>query len=76
MTDILIWLLAALAALGGVVLGRIWGRAEGKHAGKREAKRDAMETTLEQVERGRSSVRNGRNAGDPADRLRDNDGHW
>ena len=69
MADLLIWLVAALGAVGGVVLGRVWGRSEGKRAGKREAERDAMEDRNNRVERGRDAVRDGRGAGDPADRL-------
>ncbi len=76
MAEFLIWLLAALGAVCGVVLGRVWGRVEGKRAGKREAERDAMEDTIEKVERGRAAVRDGRDAGDPAQRLRRNDGAW
>ncbi len=76
MADFLIWLVAALGAGGGVVLGRVWGRVEGKRAGKREAERDAMEETFGKVERGRKAVRDGRDAGDPAQRLRRNDGRW
>ena len=76
MADLLIWLVAALGAGGGVVLGRVWGRAEGKRAGKREAERDAMQDKNERVERGRDAVRDGRGAHDPADRLRRNDGRW
>ncbi|PKP83721.1 MAG: hypothetical protein CVT80_12280 [Alphaproteobacteria bacterium HGW-Alphaproteobacteria-2] len=76
MADILIWLVAALGAVGGVVLGRVWGRMTGKRDGKREAERDAMEDKSQRVGRGRAAVRDGRGAGDPADRLRDNDGRW
>lgn len=76
MADLLIWLVAALGAVGGVALGRIWGRAEGERTGKQEAKRDAMEDKSKRVERGRDAVRDGRGAGDPADRLRRNDGRW
>lgn len=76
MADLLIWLVTALGAVGGVVLGRVWGRVEGKRAGKREAERDAMEEAIEKVKRGRMAVRDGRGAGDPADRLRRNDGRW
>ena len=76
MADLLIWLVAALSAVGGAVLGRVWGRAEGKRTGKREAKRDAMEDKNKRVERGRDAVRDGRGAGDPAERLRRNDGRW
>jgi uncharacterized membrane-anchored protein YhcB (DUF1043 family) len=76
MADLLIWLVAALGAVGGVVLGRVWGRVEGKRTGKQEAERDAMEDKSERVERGRDAVREGRDAGDPADRLRRNDGRW
>ena len=76
MADLLIWLVAALGAVGGVVLGRLWGRAEGKRTGKQEAESHAMADKNRRVERGRDSVRDGRGAGDPADRLRRNDGRW
>ena len=76
MADFLIWVIAALGAVGGVALGRIWGRVEGRRAGKREAERDALEQTIGKVERGRDAVRDGRDAGDPAQRLRRNDGRW
>ncbi|MAM39767.1 MAG: hypothetical protein CL949_14980 [Erythrobacter sp.] len=76
MADFLIWLVAALGTVGGIVLGRVWGRVEGKRAGKREAEHDAWEDTIGKVERGRDAVRDGRGAGDPAERLRRNDGAW
>ena len=76
MADLLIWLVATLVAVGGIVLGRVWGRAEGERAGKREAERDAMEDKGKRVERGRDAVRDGRVTGDAADRLRRNDGRW
>jgi hypothetical protein len=76
MADLLIWLLAAIGAIGGVVLGRRWGLVEGKRAGKREAERDAIKDKNKRVERGREAVRDGRGYGDPADRLRRNDGRW
>jgi hypothetical protein len=76
MADLLIWLVAALGAVGGAVLGRVWGRVEGKREGKREAECDAMQDKNERVERGRNAVRDGRGSGDPADRLRRNDGNW
>ena len=76
MADLLIWLVAALGAVGGIILGQFWGRVEGKRVGKREAERDAMEDKNKRVERGRDAVRDGRGAGDPADRLRRNDGRW
>ena len=76
MADLLIWLIAALGAVGGVVLGRVWGRVEGKRAGKREAERDAMEETIGRAERGRDAVRDGRGNGDPAQRLHNNDDAW
>lgn len=76
MAELLIWLVAALGAVGGVVLGRVWGRTEGDRVGKREAERDAMQDKNERVERGRDAVRDGRSAGDPAERLRHNDGRW
>ncbi len=76
MADLLIWLVAAFGAVGGVVLGRVWGRAEGERVGKREAERDAIEDNNKRVERGRDAVRDGRGAGDPAERLRRNDGRW
>ena len=76
MAEFLIWLVAALGAVGGIVLGRVWGRVEGKRTGKREAERDAMEDKNNRVERGRNAVHVGRGAGDPAERLRRNDGNW
>jgi len=76
MAELLIWLVAALGAVGGVALGRVWGGIEGKRKGKQEAERDATEDKSERVERGRDAVRGGRGAGDPADRLRRNDGNW
>ena len=76
MAEFLIWLVAALGAVGGVVLGRVWGRVEGERAGKREAERDAMEDKSKRVKRGRDAVRDGRGSGDPAERLRRNDGRW
>ncbi|MGZ3216472.1 hypothetical protein [Paracoccus sp. T5] len=76
MAEFLIWLIAALGAVGGVVLGRIWGQVEGKRTGKWEAERDAKEDKSKRFERGRDAVRDGRGAGDPADRLRRNDGRW
>ena len=76
MADILIWLVAVLGAAGGTVLGRLWGRAEGKRVGKLEGERDAMVDKIERTERGRVAVRDGRSAGDPADRLHNNDARW
>jgi uncharacterized membrane-anchored protein YhcB (DUF1043 family) len=76
MTDFLVWLIAALGAVAGVVLGRRLGRAEGRHAGRQEAERDAMADKIKRMERGRKAVRDGRDAGDPAERLRRNDGRW
>ncbi|KDB03216.1 hypothetical protein U879_13245 [Defluviimonas sp. 20V17] len=77
MVEFLIWLVAALGAVGGIVLGRVWGRVEGRRTGKREAERDALENSHERMERGRAAVAKGRAGGDdPAQRLRRNDGHW
>ena len=76
MADILIWLVAALGAAGGIVLGRLWGRAEGKRLGKLERERDAMSDKIERAERGRKAVRDGRGTGNAADRLHNNDARW
>jgi uncharacterized membrane-anchored protein YhcB (DUF1043 family) len=76
MTDFVVWLIAALGAVAGVVLGRWFGLAEGRRVGKQEAERGAMQDQIERVERGRAAVRDGRDAGDPAERLRRNDGQW
>jgi hypothetical protein len=76
MTDILIWVIGALAAVGGVVLGRLLGRAEGKHTGREEAYRDAQRDQTDRMDAGRKAVRDGRDAGAPADRMRDNDNAW
>jgi hypothetical protein len=76
MADVLVWLIAAFGAAGGIVLGRLWGRAEGTREGRKEAERDALEDTSERVERGRAALRDGRGAGDAAERLQHNDGRW
>ena len=76
MADILIWLVAALGAAGGIVLGRLWGRAKGKRLVKLEGERDAMVDKIERTERGRVAVRDGRGSGDPAERLHDNEARW
>jgi len=76
MAELLIWLIGILGAVGGVVLGRVWGRVEGARTGKREAERDAMEDKNKRIERGRDALRDGRGAGDPAERLRHNDRRW
>ena len=76
MAELLVWLIAASGTVGGVVLGRVWGRMTGKRDGKREAERDALQDTTDRVARGRSALREGRDAGDPAQRLHDNDDAW
>lgn len=76
MAEILIWLVAALGAAGGIVLGRLWGHAKGKRLGKLEGERDAMWDKIERAERGRKAVRDGRGSGDPAHRLHNNDARW
>ena len=76
MAELLIWLVAALGTVGGVVLGRLLGRAEGKRTGREESYQDARRDQTDRMDAGRKTVRNGRNAGAPADRLRDNDNAW
>jgi len=76
MAEILIWLVAALGTVGGVVLGRLLGRAEGKRTGREEAHLNAQRDQTERMDAGRKAVRDGRDAGAPADRLRDNDNAW
>jgi uncharacterized membrane-anchored protein YhcB (DUF1043 family) len=76
MTDILIWVIGALAAVGGVILGRLLGQAEGKRAGREEAYQDELHDQTGRLDTGRKAVAKGRDAGTPADRLRDNDGAW
>ena len=76
MAELLIWLVAVLGAVGGVVLGRLLGRAEGKRTGRKEAHLDAQRDQTDRMDAGRKAVRDGRDAGAPADRLRDNDNAW
>lgn len=76
MADLAMWVVAALGAAAGLILGRLWGRAEGERMGRLRAERDALEDRSARVERGRDAVRDGRGAGDPAERLRRNDGLW
>ena len=76
MAELLIWLVAALGAIGGMVLGRLLGRAEGKRTGRDEAHLDAQRDQTDRMDAGRKAVRDGRDAGAPADRLRNNDDAW
>jgi hypothetical protein len=76
MADLLMWLVAALGTVGGVVLGRLWGSAEGKRAAMRRWEEEAMRDASVRMARGRAAVVEGRDAGDPAERLRRNDGLW
>ena len=76
MAEFLIWLIATLGTVGGVVLGRLLGRAEGKRTGREEAHLDAQRDQTNRLDAGRKAVRDGRDAGAPADRLRDNDNAW
>ena len=76
MSDLAIWILGALAALGAASLARLWGRVEGKREGKNEAERDAREDEKTRLDKGRKALRNGRDAGDPARRLQRNDDRW
>ena len=76
MAELLIWLVAALGTVGGVILGRLLGRAEGKRTGKEEAHLDAQRDQTDRMDAGRKAVREGRDVGAPADRLRDNDNAW
>lgn len=63
---------AVLAAVAAAVAAYLRGRGKGKEI-ERARQRDE---TFEGIERGRDAVRNGRDSGDPADRLRRNDGKW
>jgi hypothetical protein len=76
MAELLIWAIAAGAAIGGLILGQLWGRIEGKQSGKLEAQREAIKDTTTRMERGRAAVRDGRDAPDPAERLWNNDARW
>jgi len=76
MTGILLGIIGAVAAVGGLILGRGMGRAEGKRAGRKEGYYDALREQTGQVDEGRKAVAKGRDAGTPDDRLRRNDGAW
>ena len=60
----------------GAAIGRWWGRTEGRREGKQEAIGDALRDKDSRLDRGREALRDGRGAGDPAERLRKNDGRW
>lgn len=64
-----------LAALGAAVVAVLAAYAGGRGAGRKGAENDAMRETINRVEKGRDAVRDGR-GGDPAERLRKNDGKW
>jgi len=76
MTGILLGIIGAVAAVGGIILGRWMGQAEGKRAGRKEGYYDALREQTGRVDAGRKAVAEGRDAGTPADRLRANDGSW
>lgn len=65
-----------IAATGGAILAILAARAMWRREGRRDAERDALEDTYERIEKGRDAVRDGRDAGDPVERLRRNDGRW
>lgn len=62
-------------ALGAIVALKLRDRSKISE-GRKEAENDAAQDTIERVEKGREAVRDGRDVGDPADRLRKNDGLW
>jgi hypothetical protein len=64
--------LAVLGALAGHRLGTIKGRDDERQ--KQDA--DRATDTAQRVQEGRAAVRDGRDRGDIADRLRANDGKW
>ena len=76
MTGILLGIIGAVAAVGGLILGRWMGRAEGKRAGRNAAYREALLDEKDRFDEGRTAVAKGRDAGTPDDRLRRNDGAW
>lgn len=63
--------LAIAAAVAVGVLRAMWHRD-----GRQEAEREAITDANERMAKGREAVREGREHGDPADRLRRNDGAW
>jgi hypothetical protein len=76
MADLLIWLVAALGAVGGVVLGRVWGRVEGNV--RANGRRNAMpwKTRASASSAGATRFAMAAALAIPADRLRRNDGRW
>ena len=76
MKQIFTWIGAALIALVGAIGGRLIGKAQGRRQGKQEAQNDALQDHATRTENGRMAVQDGRDrGGDPAQRLRANDGH-
>jgi hypothetical protein len=65
--------LAALGAALAVVLAAYF---HGRRSGAADQMVQDAEETAERVERGREALRDGRDAGDPDERLRRNDGRW
>lgn len=76
MADLVLWVVAALCGIAGVALGRLWGGGEGRRAAARELEAEARRDVAERMARGRAAVLDGRDVGDPAERLRRNDGRW
>ncbi len=67
---------AAVAAVAIAIAAIVAAFQRGAAKGRRQKENEANVKTLEALETGREAVRDGRSAGDPADRLRKNDGRW
>lgn len=70
-----------LIAIGGIILAALVAWITGQRSGRKDTERrieDALEADkARRLERGREAVGHGRDSGkSPADRLRENDGHW
>ena len=76
MTEILIAIIAAVVSGLSLHLGRLWGRAEGRSIEREQLKDEVDARTSQRVDNGRAALGAGRAAGDPAERLRQNDGRW
>ena len=72
-------MLEIIVGLAGVVAALVWGmwqRSRGRRDGAAQERAKGVQDAADRVERGRDALRDGRDSGSPADRLRGNDGRW
>jgi hypothetical protein len=76
-TDLIAAGLALLGGLAAIAIAMWRQRTKGREEGRDTAQTEALKDAAKRTEQGRQAVQRGRaSGGDPADRLRRNDGQW